>query len=177
MWQLNSLYQEVKEALFSFHGMVSAEAARFYQHPVETATAWYGQAVEYGSHVYASVSEQMLPRAEAAYQQVVADVIEFGHQTGKFWQAFYENPEAVTVSLMEPVSARVDSMINASEFYISSSLEATEAYLIGLYSALVDLFNLLLEQPGATLTALYQNTLSALLDVYFELVSSLLSLL
>lgn len=90
---------------------------------------------------------------------------------------FMKTAEAVKASLLKPVSAQFNSMVNASQDYIGLSLEAAEAYLIGLYSALGDLLNLLLEQPGATLTALYHNTLSAALDVYFELVSSLLSLL
>ncbi|MGR9115327.1 MAG: hypothetical protein ACU85E_06140 [Gammaproteobacteria bacterium] len=176
MWKLNSVYQEIKEVLINFHDEVATEAGRFYQNPVETSAAWYQQAVEYSTRAYAYVAAQMWPQAEAGYRQVVADVTEFGQQTGEFWHAFYENPEEVTVSLVEPISMRFNSMVDASQAYMNASLETVEAYLLGLYSASIELFKLLIEQPGNTITALYQNMLSALLDLYFDLVSSLLSL-
>lgn len=176
VWQLNRLYQEIKEALVQFHGSISVEAERFYDHPVDTATAWYEQALGYGANIYAAVSEEIFPKVEATYQHVIADVAEFGKQGGEFWRTFYDNPEAVTVSVIESVATQFNVMVDTSEVFIDSSLESMEAYLVGCYSTVADLLNLLLEQPGTTLMALYQNTLSALLDSYFELVSMLLTI-
>lgn len=175
VWQLNNLYQDIKTALTNFHSYVSAQGQQFYEHPVDTATAWYGQTVDFGARVYAAMSDRLLPKAEAIYQDTVADVVELGHQTSTFWQAFYENPEAFTASLIAPVTAKINSLVGVSGDYINASIDATGAYLMSLYAAMVDLFKLLLEQPGATLTALYQNTLALLLDSYYELVTSLLN--
>ena len=58
--------------------------------------------------------------------------------------------------------------------YLSSLSENVEAILVSSYYALADLFSLLMAQPSATFQALYRNALSALLDVYFEVISSLL---
>ncbi|PKM11520.1 MAG: hypothetical protein CVV13_08820 [Gammaproteobacteria bacterium HGW-Gammaproteobacteria-3] len=175
--RLNSLYLDIKQALIDFHSALATQAQDLYQHPVETTSAWYGQAVDYGANVYASISGQWLPKAEAAYQQSMIEVSELGQQFGQFWQTFYDNPEAVTISLIAPVSTHFTNMIDASGSYISSTIAVSEAYLKSLYSALTELFNLLLEQPELTLNALYQNTLSALLEIYFGLVSSLVTVL
>ena len=177
VWKLNSLYQEIKAVLTQFHGSIALEAKRFYDHPIDTATVWYEQALGYGNQTYARVSGEILPKVDATYEQAILDVSEFGRQTGEFWQAFYNNPEMVVVSLMEPVSAQFRALIDTSEAVFNTSLEATETYWIGLYSAMIDLLNLLLEQPGLTLTALYQNMLSTLLDTYFEIVTALLGML
>lgn len=175
--RLNTFYHDVNQVLGNLHDVIAAEARGFYDHPFETATNFYDQMVAYGAGVYALVSEQILPRAEATFRQIVDNMAKLMQQTGEFWQAFYDNPEAATVSLIEPVAAQLSSMIDASQSYLEASLEASVAYLISVYSALVDFFKLLLDQPSATLYALYQNTLAALLDVYFDLVSSLLSLI
>ena len=52
--------------------------------------------------------------------------------------------------------------------------ENAEAVLISSYYALADLFGLLLAQPASTSQVIYRNTLSAVLDVYFEVISSLM---
>ena len=174
VWRLNTLYQDIKAALANFYGYVTTQGQQFYEHPVDTTTAWYGQTVDFGTRVYA-MSDRLLPKAEAIYQDTVAGVVELGHQTSTFWQAFYENPEAFTASLIAPVTAKINSLVGVSLDSINASIDATGAYLMSLYAAMVDLFKLLLDQPGATLTALYQNTLALLLDSYYELVTSLLN--
>ncbi|MEI6069279.1 MAG: hypothetical protein WCP96_18240 [Methylococcaceae bacterium] len=44
------------------------------------------------------------------------------------------------------------------------------------YYVLAELFSLLMRQPSVTLQDLYHNTLSALLEAYFDIISSLLAI-
>ena len=90
----------------------------------------------------------------------VCDVTE---QSERYWQLFMDSPEQFMMEAHAPITG-----------YLSSLGENAEAVLISSYYALADLFSLLIAQPSATFQALYRNTLSALLDVYFEVISSLL---
>ena len=78
---------------------------------------------------------------------------------------FMANPEQFMVTALAPVTA-----------YLSSLTHDAEAVLLSSYYVLADLFSLLMSQPSATLQALYRNTLSALLDFYFDVISSLLTM-
>lgn len=164
--QLNELCQYSKTALLAWHADVAVAAQQFYAHPVETAEQWYAQAIDYGANMYVRVNEVYLPKAEAVYEQMAAEATGFGRQAGEFWQAFYDHPQAAVAVWAEPA-------VNSA----NRALEVSEAYLAAVYSAMLELFGLLLEQPAETLAAVYQNTLAALLDVYYQLISSLLAVL
>jgi hypothetical protein len=76
---------------------------------------------------------------------------------------FMDNPEQFMLSALAPITD-----------YMTSHSADAEAILISSYYALADFFSLLMAQPSATLQALSHNALSALLDVYFDVISSLL---
>ncbi|MBE0435050.1 MAG: hypothetical protein IBX56_04515 [Methylomicrobium sp.] len=164
--QLNELYQHIKAVLIDWHGEMAATAKQFYAHPVETTSQWYAQAVDQGAQMYARLNEVYLPKAEAVYEQSLAEAAQLGRQAGEHWQAFYDHPQATVATLVEPVTN-----------YANHALEVSEAYLMSIYSAMLELFDLLLEQPSQTLEAVYQNALAGLLDGYYQLVSSLLTML
>lgn len=164
--QLNELYQQIKTVLLDWHTEVAVTAKQFYAHPVETGSQWYAQAIDYGSQMYEQLNEVYLPKAEAAFEQGIADAVQIGRQAGEFWQAFYNHPQATVAALVEPVA-----------IHANQALEASEAYLSAMYTAVLELVDLLLEHPAETLEAVYQNALAGLLDVYYQLVSSLLIVL
>ncbi|TAN65940.1 MAG: hypothetical protein EPN17_15410 [Methylobacter sp.] len=191
-FQLNALYQDIRSVLIDAHSVVAAAAKQVYAHPVETLTAWYDQAAYTGGALYAQVQTAVLPVyrdwqvqvntgkeatgrylqafwdnpeqvAAATFEPVTQYVTSVATQSGQYWQMFIDNPEQFTASALSPVSS-----------YLASLSEDAEAVLISSYYALADLFSVLMAQPSATLQALYRNTLSALLDVYFDVISSLL---
>ena len=164
--QLSELFRQIKVVLIDWHTEMAATAKQFYAHPVETTSQWYAQAVDQGAQMYALLNEVYLPKAEAVYEQSIAEAAQLGRQTGEFWQAFYDHPQATVASLVEPVTN-----------HANHALEVSEAYLISIYSAMVELFDLLLEQPSQTLEAVYQHVLAGLLDGYYQLISSLMAIL
>ena len=191
-FQLNALYQDIHSALISAHSAVATAAKQVYEHPVETLTAWYEQAVHSGTALYAQVQNSVLP----VYQDWQLKVNMGKGKTGQYLQAFWDNPEQVTLAAIEPVTRYASAVTEQSERYwqlfmenpeqfmvtalapvtvsLASFGEQAEAVLISKYYALTDVFNLLLAQPAATLQASYRNALAALLDVYFDVISSLL---
>lgn len=164
--QLNELYQQIKTVLLDWHAEVAVSAKQFYAHPVETGSQWYAQAVDYGAQMYAQVNEVYYPKVESMYEKTIVATTQLGRQSGEFWQAFYDHPQATVATLVEPMSS-----------YANHALEVSEDYLISIYSAMLDLIDLLMEQPAETMEAVYQNTLAALLDVYYQLISSLLTMM
>jgi hypothetical protein len=191
-FKLNALYQDIHTVLIDFHGKVAVAGKQVYDHPVETLTAWYEQAAYAGNALYAQVQTSVLP----TYQGWQVKVNAGKEATSQYLQAFWDNPDQVTLATLEPVTRYVAAVTGQSERYwqlfldnpeqfmasvlspvtgyLASLTQETEAVLISSYYVLAELFRLLMMQPSATLQALYHNTLSALLDAYFDTVSSLL---
>lgn len=163
--QLNELYRQIKTVLLDWHSEIASAAKQFYAHPLETSLQWYAEAVDYGGQLYVRLNEVYLPRAGAFYEEALGEAASFGRQAGDFWQAFYDHPQATVVAWIEPVTS-----------YTSQAFDVLEAYFIGVYSTILELFDLMLEQPTETLEAIYQNALAGLLDFYFQLISSLLAM-
>jgi len=180
-FQLNTLYQDIRCALSDAHTQVASVAKQVYAQPTETLTAWYDQAVYHGTLFYAQAYTALMPAYNQARQslqafwnnpeQVTVAALEpvsryasdVAGQTAQYWQAFIDNPELVMSTAFAPVVA-----------YLSALGDSGEALLLSGYYTLAELASLLMEQPTATLQALYHNALTSLLDVYFNIVSSLL---
>lgn len=191
-FQLNSLHQDIRSALIDAHSFVAIAAKQVYEQPVPTLTAWYEQATNTGTVLYAQIQATVSP----IYQDWQARLSVDKEQAGQYLRAFWDNPEQVTVATFAPVTRYVVDVANQSgrywqafmenpELFISTAFapitgylstlsDEAEAVLISSYYAVADLFSVLVAQPSATLQALYRNALSALLDVYFDVVSSLL---
>jgi hypothetical protein len=182
-FQLNALYQDIRGTLIEAHTLVASTAKQVYDQPTETLTAWYDQAAYHGTLFYAQAHTDLMPTYIQARQ---------------FLQAFWHNPEQVTVAALEPVSRYASDIAGQSAHYwqtfvdspehvmatalapvmdyLSALGDSGEALLLSSYYALAELASLLMEQPTATLQALYHNTLSSVLDVYFDMISSLLAM-
>lgn len=161
--QLQALYQDIHTALIDFHASMASSARQLYDQPGPTLAAWYDQAARRSDELYARMTEELLPQAEASYQQLVADVSDAGRETQLYLQNFLENPEAVAAEAIAPVMA-----------YLDAATEATEQALLNSFYALSDLFNLFMEQPTETLESTYYYLMSELLDLYSQAISSLL---
>lgn len=195
-FKLDLLYQDIRTVLIDAHSFASATAKQVYDHPVETITAWYSYAVNSGNQLYAQVQNDVLPKAEALYQHWQIQAVAGVEKAGQSWQAFWDNPAQVTIATFEPVTRYAATateqsgqylqmfLDNPEQFiagmlapvtgYLNSLTESAEGVLINGYYTLSDLFSLLIAQPSATLHALYNSTLSTLLDIYYELISSVL---
>ena len=191
-FQLKALYQDIHDVLINAHSVVATAAKQVYDHPVATLTAWYEQAAQTGTALYVQVQATVLPM----YQDWQVQVNTSKEEAGQYLQAFWANPEQVTVATFEPVTRYVAAVTEQSERHWQLFLDSPEQFMAGIlapvtdylttlnavaeaalvssYYALAELFNILMAQPVAALQALYRNSLSALLDVYFDVISSLL---
>lgn len=191
-FQLKALYQDIRSVLLDAHQVVAITAKRIYDHPVETMTAWYEQGANAATVLYAQAQTVVKP----VYQNWQVQVNTSKENTTQYLRAFLDNPEQVTVATLEPVTRYVTAVTeksgeywqmfiaNPEQFmvtalapvtaYLSTLTHDAEAVLLSSYYALADLSSLLLAQPSLTVQVLYHNTLSALLDVYFDIISSLL---
>jgi hypothetical protein len=191
-FKLSALYQGIHSALIDVHSMVATAAKQVYEHPVETLTAWSEHAAYASNALYAQVQASVLP----VYQGWQVKVNAGKEITGQYLQAFWDNPDQVTLATLEPVTRYVAAVTGQSERYwqlfldnpeqfmasvlspvtgyLASLTQETEATLISSYYVLAELFRLLMTQPSETLQALYNNTLAAFLEAYFDIVSSLL---
>lgn len=180
-FKFNALYENIHAILSDAHSYLAAAAQQFYDRPVETLATWYGQAAYTTNNLYTEIQSHVSPIHES-----------WGIKAKEFWA----NPEQVTISTLEPVKRFATEnaeqylqpfLDNPEQFlanafapvadYLTGITGSAESILIGSYYALLDLFKLLMEQPSEALRALYQSSLSGLLDVYYQAISSLLTML
>jgi hypothetical protein len=161
--QMQTLYQDIRSALIDSHALLASSAEQLYEQPGPTLAAWYDQAASRAAELHAQINEELLPKAQASYQQLVVDVADAGRETQLYLQNFMENPEAAAAAAIQPVTA-----------YLAAASEAAEAALVSGYYALGSLLSQLMKQPAETLEASIHYLLSELLELYFQAVSSLL---
>jgi hypothetical protein len=191
-FQLNSLYQDISSALINAHDIVAIHTKQLYLNPTKTLSVWYDQATAMSTAYYTQAQAVVLP----VYENWQAKLNTSKEKVIQNFQVFWDNPEQVTVATFQLLTQYVTNateqssqylklfMDNPEQFlssafapvtyYLSSLSDDAEAILISSYYALADLSKLLLEQPSATIQSIYHNALSALLDTYFDIISSLL---
>lgn len=193
-FQVKALYQDIHDLLISAHEVIALTAKHAYENPVTTFTAWYDQATQFSTNSYAQVHSTLLP----LFQDWQGQFTVAKQEAGQYFQAFRENPEQVAQATFEPVTRLALAVTEQSEQHwhlflqspeqfisdllapISSFVKTfsadAEANLISSYYALAGVVDMLLAQPVVALRAMYSNTLSVLLDVYFDIISSMLVL-
>lgn len=191
-FQLNSLYQDICTALINAHTVIAAAGKQVYDQPVVTLTAWYEQAVAGSTALYATAQTTVLP----VYHDWQVKVNVGKEKTGQYLQAFWENPEQVTLATLEPITRYISALSHTSESYwqdfikspeqflltaiapishnISALSDHAQAVIVSQYYALAGVLKLLIAQPANTLQAFYYDSVSALLEVYANIVSSFL---
>ncbi|MFA5984366.1 MAG: hypothetical protein WC782_10155 [Methylococcaceae bacterium] len=167
-FQLNSLYQDIRNSLIDTHSFIAAAAKQVYAQPIPTLTAWYEQATHSSQLLYAQVQGMVLP----IYQDWQVKLSASKQQAGQYWHAFWDNPEQVTVAAFEPISRYLMTVADQSgrtwqafmenpelcissafapiTAYLSSLSDGVETLLISRYYALMNFFSLLMTQPSVT---------------------------
>ena len=93
-FQLNSLYQDIRNALIDVHSFIASAAKQVYEQPIPTLTDWYEQAANSSKALYTQVQGTMSP----IYQDWQVKLSASKEQVGQYLQAFWDNPEQVTVA-------------------------------------------------------------------------------
>lgn len=193
--ELQDWYGDLGRTAVDVHASVATAAHELYQHPAAAMTAWYQHAGDKGGALMTKAQAELQP----IYQQWQTTL-----NVGKakadravdYLQNAWEHPQQTALSALEPVTRSAASaaaqaehylqlfLASPSEFtasmlaplsaYIKTESASAKAALIDSYHTLVDMASLIAAQPGLTLHALYNKTLSALLNVYYDVVSSLL---
>ncbi|OQK18438.1 hypothetical protein AU255_11655 [Methyloprofundus sedimenti] len=165
--QANELLAQAKESVLELHAKVAETGLEFYEHPIDTATRWQAEATEKGNQLYADFNDNILPAVKADYDQLIVTMIDYGLQSRQAFQVFLDNPEQITV---EAFTALNQSIM----FYLNKTLDISLVALKGVSDKADEIISLLIKQPMETMEAFYYQSLTALLNSYFDIVSSAL---
>lgn len=157
--QLKTFYNSTINALLDTHEQMAVSAKQVYEQPTQTLTEWYGVLQQNGNEAMTLVKNELLPKMDSYYQHSVTLSVNAGEKMKMYWQHVENNPKQVTDSLFSVAN----NLVSQLKVLTNQSMES-----------LLDLGNLLVVQPVETVQALYRNSLSAVVDTYFDLVSTLL---
>ena len=165
--QANELFEQAKESAIEIHAKVSEISLEFYDHPVETATRWQAEASEKSNQLYATFNDSILPAAKADYDQLIVTLVDYGLQSRQSFQTFLDNPEQITAEAFTAFNQSIST-------YINKTLDVSSLIMNDLSNKAGEIISLLIEQPMETMEAFYYQSLSNLLNSYFDIVSSAL---
>ena len=165
--QANALLIQAKESALELHAKVSETGLELYEHPVETATRWQTEATEKGNQLYATFNDNILPAVKADYDQLIVTLVDYGLQSRQSFQVFLDNPEQITVEAFTALNQSLST-------YIDKTLDVSSLILNDLSNKADEIISLLIEQPMETMEAFYYQSLTNLLNSYFDIVSSAL---
>lgn len=165
--QANELLAQAKESALELHDKIAEVGLEFYEHPVETATRWQAEATEKSNELYATFNDNILPAVKADYDQLIVTLVDYGLQSRQSLQVFLDNPEQITVEAFTALNQSLST-------YIDNALNVSSLVLNDLSSKADEIISLLIEQPIETMETLYYQTLTNLLNSYFDIVSSAL---
>lgn len=160
---LATLYVTIRQGLIDAHNTVAILGKEVYDNPLETLSAWYNQSVASCTELYAGFFEKVLPKAEHNYEQMLVMVSGYSDQAQNSLIYMVENPQQVSADAIESITESLSATADVSSELFEVLQEKT-----------AEIITLLSEQPLQTLEAATMETLSALLDAYFELVNVLL---
>lgn len=165
--QAHDLYLQAKSSALQLHSDIAKSTLEFYQHPTETATRWQLQAIESGNKLYATFNNEIIPSVHADYQQLAINVANYAIQSRKSFQSFLDNPEKVTV---ETFTAFNQALIA----FLDKTIDVSAEVLKEISATATEIINLLITQPVESMESFYYQTLTTLLNGYFNLISSFL---
>jgi hypothetical protein len=163
--QANALLVQAKESALELHAKASESGLELYEHPVETATRWQAEATEKSNQLYATFNDSILPAVKADYDQLIMTLVDYGLQSRQSFQVFLDNPEQITVEAFTALNQLLST-------YIDNSLNVSALILNDLSSKADEIISLLIEQPMETIETFYYQSLTNLLNSYFDIVSS-----
>ena len=161
--EFSTLYGAIRQYLIDTHSSIALAGKEWYTNPVETSTQWGEISAAYGSELYAKLTNELIPQAEAGYQGLILAANDLGLKTKESINFVIENPTQVTTETIESITSSLTEVGDLSaEVATELQLKTTE------------ILDLLLEQPMQTLESAYMEILTSLLNGYFELVSNIL---
>ncbi len=166
--QAGDLFEQAKESALELHTKVAQAGLEFYNHPTETAARWQAEASEKGSELYARFNNDMLPALKSDYQLLISNTKDYSTQAQEALQFFIDNPEKVTVEAFTAFNQALMAFIN-------KTMNVSELLLDEITNQVNEIISLLIAQPMQTMEDIYYDSLTALLNGYFQLVSSLLT--
>lgn len=159
---LSELYDETRQALIDAHSFIATEGIKLYEQPAETASLWYGQSGAFIS----DVSTQVKTQAQAGYQTIDAGFLQFNVAVSEGFNTLISNPGQVTAEMIASIQNTVTNSINLGSD-LAGQLQASAGKII----------DLLIASPMQTLETAFYDSLAAMLNGYFALVSSALTIL
>lgn len=161
--ELAARYAESKNYLIDLHTQTASAAQQLYQHPVDTSTAWYQQAVFSGQQLYQTFNQQLWPETVSQLGIWAVNTREWLLESQRVLQALADNYPRITADTVSHVRHNASMM-----------LDLAMEKLRQLQSLLVDVTTALMDAPLVTLENYVMGVLNALLSAYFELISALL---
>lgn len=182
--KISALYQAIREVLIDFHNTIAVYGQQLYDHPTETMSAWYGQAVSKSTQLSTTINHEIIPelnmfyessmqKMQATNQEWSGYIRDSAIKTSDFCVEFYENPLEMTEKTYDyflEFSGQLSAV--GGEWYQQFKVAVTSIYQSSL--AAIDLF---FDAPQATAEAMYFQVVSGILDLYYALVSSALEIM
>ncbi len=165
--QASVLFTQVKESAIDFHAKVSEMGLEIYEQPVETATRWQTEAVEKSNQLYVIVNDNILPAIKDDYDKIMISITDYGLQSYQSFQMFLDNPEKITVEAFTEFNQSLST-------YLDKALDVSSIILNNLTNKADEIINLLIEQPIEAMKDFYYQSLTNLLNSYFDIISSVL---
>lgn len=165
--QATEVYDQVAISANELHVKIAETSLEFYEHPSETASRWQAELTDKSNELYAFVNNEVIPVAKADYQLLVSVATDYGVQTRDSVQFFIDNPRLVTV---DAFTAMNQSLMQFFEASVDISAQALEN--IGAQAN--EIIGFLSDDPLQGIENLYYDSLSLLLNGYFDMVSSVL---
>lgn len=156
-------YSALRQELIDAHDTVAMLSKKVYDNPGETLPAWYDQAVASCTDLYAGWFEKVLPQAEQSYLHALTATSDTIIKAQNSLAYIIENPKQVSAEAIETITKSFASAGDVSAELLEA-VEAKSAEIIALLS----------EHPIQTLESATMETLTVLLDAYFDLVNALL---
>jgi len=165
--QANALFERAAISGNELHASIANATTEFYDAPVETSLRWKGEITDKGNEFYAHLNTDIIPSAQADYQQFVSVASDYSSQAQNAIQFFIDHPKMVTVDTFNTLNHGINVFIDSS---ISLSAKTIDA----LNLQVTNIIDFLSNQPIQGLENIYYESLALLLNSYFNIVSSLL---
>ncbi|NOQ14619.1 MAG: hypothetical protein GQ583_09120 [Methyloprofundus sp.] len=165
--QVNELFQNMAVSANELHSRVAEMGLELYNNPSETASRWQVELTGKGNEIYAHAINDVMPAVKADYQHWVSVTTDYGTQLQMSVQYFMDNPELVTADAFNALNQGLMHF-----FEVSKNVSAQVLDDIRVQAS--EIIELLIDSPMQAMEGIYYDSLSGLLNSYFEVVSSLL---
>jgi len=165
--QANELFERAAISGNELHASIANASTEFYNTPVETSLRWKSEIADKGNEFYTYLNTDIIPSAQADYQQFMSTASDYNTQAQDAIQFFIDHPKMVTLDTFNTLNHGIN-------VFIDSSINLSAKTIDALNLQVMNIIDFLSNQPIQGLENLYYESLSLLLNSYFNVVSSLL---